>query len=215
MRVSELTEFSSIDKKIDKILTVKGYKKLGSGKDQTAYLEPGTGYVLKIFGTQGGENFSRDHKMFFDWAKYCMKNSNNPFLPRFDGYESFVLDGNRYLQIRQELLEDAGSMGTILEIMATAVEDGIKNINKLDSYIQNYFNEYGAFIRDSDEDDYQDLLKQLGSQNTQLLLSTLNSLYVMGKKSGYGFDLHPGNFMARANGTPVIVDPWVVPRIVS
>ena len=52
MRVSELTEFSSIDKKIDKILTVKGYKKLGSGKDQTAYLEPGTGYVLKIFGTQ-------------------------------------------------------------------------------------------------------------------------------------------------------------------
>jgi hypothetical protein len=212
MRASELTEFSTTDKKIDKILTAKGYKKLGSGTDQTAYLEPGTGYVLKIFGTQGGENFSPDHKMFFDWAKYCMKNSNNPFLPKFAGYESFVLDGDRYLQIRQELLEDAGSMGTILEIMASAAEDGVKNINKLDDYIQDYFDEYGAFIRDADEDDYQDLLKQLGPQNTQLLLSTLNSLYAMGKKSGYGFDLHPSNFMARANGTPVIVDPWVVPK---
>jgi hypothetical protein len=211
MRASELTEFSTTDKKIDKTLTAKGYKKLGSGVDQTVYLEPGTGYALKIFGTQGGKNFSRDHEMFFAWAKYCMKNSNNPFLPKFAGYESFVLDGDIYLQIRQELLNDAGSnMGKILEIMAAAAEDGVKNINKLHDYIQNYFDEYDVFITDADEDDYQDLLKQLGPQNTQLLLSTLNSVYTMGKKSGYSFDLYPGNFMARANGTPVIVDPWVV-----
>jgi hypothetical protein len=95
MRASDLQEYSKTSNKVDKILKAKGYKRLGAGVDQTAYLEPGTGYVLKVFGTQGGESFSADQKMFFAWAKYCMKNTDNPFLPRFAGYESFVLDGDR------------------------------------------------------------------------------------------------------------------------
>ena len=203
MRVSDLQEFSTTSKKIDRILKAKGYKKLGAGVDQTAYLEPGTGYVLKIFGTQGGESFSADHKMFFAWAKYCMKNSNNPFLPRFAGYESFVLDSDRYLQIRQEVLQPAGRMGQVLEVMATAVEDdGIRNINKLEDYIDYYFEEYQA--------GYQRLQKQLGPEQTQLMLSTIRSLHSLAQKSGYSFDLHKGNFMRRADGTPVIVDPWVI-----
>lgn len=203
MRAAELTEYSTTAKKIDKILAKKGYKKLGSGVDQTAYLEPGTGYVLKIFGTQGGEGFSADHKMFFAWAKYCMKNSNNPFLPRFGGYDSFVLDGDRYLQIRQEPLQSAGRMGVALEVMANAVEDeGIRELDELTDYIEDYFDEYAGA--------YQKLLKQLGPQKTQLMLDTINRLYALGNKSGWGFDLHAGNFMQRADGTPVIVDPWVV-----
>jgi hypothetical protein len=203
MRASDLQEYSETSSKIDRILKAKGYKKLGAGVDQTAYLEPGTGYVLKIFGTQGGESFSPDHKMFFAWAKYCMKNSNNPFLPRFAGYESFVLDNDRYLQIRQEVLQPAGRMGQVLEVMATAVEDdGIRNINKLEDYIDYYFEKYQA--------GYQRLQKQLGPEQTQLMLSTIRSLHSLAQKSGYSFDLHKGNFMQRADGTPVIVDPWVI-----
>ena len=203
MRAEELTEYSITDKKIERILAKKGYKKLGAGVDQTAYLEPGTGYVLKVFGTQGGESFSRDHKMFFAWAKYCMKNSNNPFLPRFGGYESFVLDGDRYLQIRQEPLQSAGRIGTVLEVMANAVEDeGIDNLDELTDYVEDYFEEYAVA--------YQKLLKQLGPKQAQLMLDTINRLYTLGSRSGWGFDLHAGNFMKRADGTPVIVDPWVV-----
>lgn len=203
MRAAELTEYSVTDKKIERILAKKGYKKLGAGVDQTAYLEPGTGYVLKVFGTQGGESFSPDHKMFFAWAKYCMKNSNNPFLPRFGGYDSFVLDGDRYLQIRQEPLQPAGRMGVILEIMANAVEDeNIAELDELSDYVEDYFDEYAA--------GYQKLLKQLGPKQMQLMLGTINRLYDIGNQKGWGFDLHAGNFMRRADGTPVIVDPWVV-----
>jgi len=203
MRAAELTEYSVTDKKIERILAKKGYKKLGAGVDQTAYLEPGTGYVLKVFGTQGGESFSPDHKMFFAWAKYCMKNSNNPFLPRFGGYDSFVLDSDRYLQIRQEPLQPAGRMGVILEIMASAVEDeNIADLDELSDYVEDYFPGYAA--------GYQKLLKQLGPKQMQLMLGTINRLYDIGNQKGWGFDLHAGNFMRRADGTPVIVDPWVV-----
>jgi hypothetical protein len=157
----------SLIKRLSGYLAKKGYKKLGAGVDQTAYLEPGTGYVLKVFGTQGGESFSPDHKMFFDWAKYCMKNSGNPFLPRFGGYDSFVLDGDRYLQIRQEPLQPAGRMGVILEIMANAVEDeNIADLDELSDYVEDYFDQYST--------GYQKLLKQLGPQQMQLMLDTIN-----------------------------------------
>ena len=137
MNAHELTEWSTTDKKIERILKSKGYKKLGAGVDQTAYLEPGTGFVLKIFGTQGGKKFSRDHQMFFVWAQFCMKNSQNPFLPRFDDYESFVLDGDRYLQIRQEILQKTPH-GIALEIMADAAEEDVRNLNGVYDFIDQY-----------------------------------------------------------------------------
>jgi hypothetical protein len=203
MRAAELTEYSVTDKKIEKILAKKGYKKLGAGVDQTAYLEPGTGYVLKVFGTQGGETFSPDHKMFFDWAKYCMKNSNNPFLPRFGGYDSFVLDGDRYLQIRQEVLKPAGRVGLVLEIFAEAIEeDDADTLQEAEQYVAEFNRRYIP--------DLQKLKQQLGPKGLQLLFSTMLIVHRLGLRRGYTFDLHAGNFMRRADGTPVIVDPWVV-----
>ena len=87
-----------IDRKIKEILVNKGYKFLGAGVDQAAYLEPGSGQVLKIFGTQsangltssGKPQFTKGQRMFFFWAKYCMDRQNNPFLPKFYGFESYV-----------------------------------------------------------------------------------------------------------------------------
>lgn len=198
MRASDLTEYSYTDKKIDQILKAKGYKRLGAGVDQTAYLEPGTGYVLKVFGTQGGESFSPDHKMFFAWAKYCMKNKNNPFLPKFADYESFVFDGDRYLQIRQEALKPAGFMGKVLSEIADSVEyHGIQNFNQLDKQLKGYF-------------DYQTLKQKLGTDAMKMVFATIRQVYLVGEKNGWLFDLHAGNFMRRADGTPVIVDPWAL-----
>jgi len=55
MRIYELTqsiaEESYRSLEIEAFLIQKGYEKVGgSGADQDAYLEPGTGKVLKIFG---------------------------------------------------------------------------------------------------------------------------------------------------------------------
>jgi hypothetical protein len=203
MRVSDLQEFSTTSKKVERILTKKGYKKLGAGVDQTAYLEPSTGLVLKVFGTQGGESFSPDHKMFFTWAKYCMKNPNNPFLPKFGGYESFVLDGDRYLQIRQELLKPAGRVGSLLALFSEVLDDeGSSTLQDIEDYVAE---SYPSYIPD-----LQKLKKQLGPKGLQLLFSTMLTVYRKSTRRGYTFDLHAGNFMVRSDGTPVIVDPWVV-----
>ena len=100
LRESILDEYSDTDPAIVDHLIDKGYKQIGQGVDQTAFLEPGTGLVLKIFGTQNNvarapndENpkptFSKDQMMFFRWAKYCNNHRSNPFLPKFSGFESF------------------------------------------------------------------------------------------------------------------------------
>jgi hypothetical protein len=203
MRASDLQEYSKTSNKVDKILKAKGYKRLGAGVDQTAYLEPGTGYVLKVFGTQGGESFSADQKMFFAWAKYCMKNTDNPFLPRFAGYESFVLDGDRYLQIRQEPLKPLGVVGHVLELLATAIEEeGIQTLEEAEEFIKDFNEQYVPALKK--------LKQQLGPGGVELMFSTMLRLYKVGKKNGWFFDLHAGNFMQRSNGTPVIVDPWAL-----
>jgi hypothetical protein len=203
MRAAELTEYSKTSNKVDKILKAKGYKRLGAGVDQTAYLEPGTGLVLKVFGTQGGESFSADHKMFFAWAKYCIKNSSNPFLPRFGGYDSFVLDGDRYLQIRQEPLKPLGVVGHVLELLATAIEeDGIRTLEEAEEFVEDFNERYVPAL--------EKLKQQLGPGGLDLMFSTMLRLYMVGKKNGWNFDLHAGNFMQRSNGTPVIVDPWAL-----
>ena len=203
MRASDLQEYSKTSNKIDRILKAKGYKKLGAGVDQTAYLEPGTGLVLKVFGTQGGESFSADHKMFFAWAKYCMKNSSNPFLPHFGGYDSFVLDGDRYLQIRQEPLKPLGVVGHVLELLATAIEeDGIQTLEEAEEFVKDFNKRYVPAL--------EKLKQQLGPGGLDLMFSTILRLYLVGKKNGWNFDLHAGNFMRRTDGTPVIVDPWAL-----
>lgn len=128
-----LNEWSSTDREIIDTLKNKGYKYLGNGVDQTAFLEPNTGLVLKIFGTQmhtrpHGDGrkkpvFSDDQLMFFRFAKFCQKNSNNPFLPKFSGFESFYFENKVYLQIRQERLRSCGDeLGSFLETISEYVD---------------------------------------------------------------------------------------------
>ena len=107
-----LAEWSSIDTEIKELLLKKGYKFLGKGVDQMAFLEPKTGQVYKVFGTKKTADptakqkkfyFSKEQQGFINWAKFC-KGSTNKFLPKFYGMESFVFKNKVYLQIRQELL---------------------------------------------------------------------------------------------------------------
>ena len=188
-----LDEFSYTDHQIKRILQKKGYKFLGAGVDQQAYLEPSTGYVLKIFGSQeGSKGFSPDHKMFFKWAKFCMKHQDNPFLPRFYGYESFEFDGDMYLQIRTEqLFTDKKLQSAVSELGA-----------------QTQFPSWeGRFTK---QDEKVVLAAVKTPERMKLLKWTLNKLYRKGEKNNYAWDLHAGNIMVRKDGTPVINDPWVL-----
>jgi len=197
-------EWSDTDEGIVKALKKKGYKYLGSGVDQTAFIEPGTGFVLKIFGTQGKKGFSRDHKMFFVWADFCSKHQDNPYLPRIYAHESFLWQDpetkkqHRYLMIRTEQLYNSGRIGGTLDDLARGF-----GYHDFKYALERYHNVTGKNER-------QQLLKLLGEKGFERLTKTIHELAQIARKKGWGLDLHGGNFMLRKNGTPVINDPWVV-----
>lgn len=199
----QLFEESVIDYGIREYLEQRGYKFLGNGVDQEAYLEPDTGLVLKIFGT--GKNldtkfadpmpaFSKDQQMFFMWANFCMENSDNEFLPKFYGFESFEWTGLTYLQIRQEHLTRNPDVGRDLELMSMTY----------------------AYYADSDPDPFEiyskmssSLIRDMEPDRFFKLCETVKTIVDIGKKNGFDEDIHRENTMMRGN-TPVIIDPWIV-----
>lgn len=222
MRFKEyLVEWSTTSPKIKKKLVAKGYKYLGKGVDQTAYLEPKTGKVLKIFGTAESERkttksgFSKDHYLFKNWVSYCESHNGNEFLPKFDGWESFELDGEKYLQIRMERLQKLPSdLGDCLQDLANRLE---VPRGEQKAAIQKIMDDVGKGAESTNSkymkgvyDELSKLAILLGDKGLRQLLETIAELYTLAKKNGYTFDLHGGNFMHRNDGIPVIVDPWVV-----
>jgi hypothetical protein len=203
-----LDEYSVTDKGIIDHLTSKGYKLLGSGVDQTAFLEP-DGTVLKIFGTQLDTSipkeknqkptFSNDHKMFFVWAKYCNSHASNPFLPKFSGFESFYWNDRVYLQIRQERLwKLSRDTADMMEELGYKAMDGVS--------FKTAYEEVGDFWPEQ----MIKLEDEVGMQGLKLLYQTLKKLNQIAVQNGWTNDLHRGNFMSRGkNNFPVITDPWV------
>lgn len=203
----ELEEYSQTDVGIRRALEKKGYKFLAAGVDQSAYLEPGTNMVLKVFGTQeDSDNFSEDHLMFFKWAKFCDKHKDNQFLPKFFGYDSFIFKGNRYLQIRQEKLYDLDqNTADLLEELADQVEFGDDGYG-FNTFVKLLPIEYGPEI----EQAYKNLVILVGIKNVRKLYDTIKKINNIGDQNSWILDLHGSNFMKRVDGTPVIVDPWVL-----
>lgn len=217
-----LKEWSNTPAGIRPYLEKKGYKFLGKGVDQSAYLEPKTGKILKIFGTQSYSNnnkngYTADHLMFKTFATYCEKHKDNPFLPKFDGWEGFEFEGKKFLQIRMEKLQKLPKqLGNALENVAEEI-DGAYNKAELIDAIVNQVHELHIedkapimHLMKSQAEEIEKLMVLLGEKQFRLLLTTIGELGKLAYNKGYTFDLHGGNFMHRNDGIPVIVDPWVV-----
>ena len=219
MRLYELNqqidEWSHTAEGIEKALIKKGYVFLGKGVDQSAYLEPSSGQVLKIFGTQhgSGRKFTRDQKMFFFWAEYCKKHKVNPNIPRFSDWSPFRFEGNTYIQIRMEKLTPLNhEIGLPLERLVNAVKSfsrvysvgelKVTDIKQLKDQL-----EYAGYEID------KTLLKKLGEDKLVNFWNEFCNLAYMASSKGWHFDLHCDNFMKRKR-TVVIVDPWVLARAV-
>lgn len=213
-----ITEWSDTPDSIASYLKKRGYKKLGKGVDQTAFLEPGTDQVLKIFGSdESGHN--NGHDMFAYWASYCKKHSNNPFLPKFSGWTKFNYDkdGKDYLQIRMEKLQKlpeelSNALGSISDAMEQNTTDKVKKV--IFKNLGTHTKKFNLIDEDEDIeinnfDEINKLAILLGEKNFNLLLDTISNLEKMASSRGYKFDLHGDNFMHRNDGTPIIVDPWV------
>ena len=228
----QIDEFSYTSANITNYLKEKGYKWLGSGVDQTAFLTPNGQMVLKIFGTgrvkpikKNAARFSADQLMFFQWADYCAKNSSNPFLPRFITGEGgrpwapFDFEGRRYLQIWQERLykldqRTSQNLSMLSELPSqmeghqfTAREINSILTGRMDDLLDTY-EDY--FFSDWDINLIRRMVKQYGVKKFLQLFSAMGELDKIANKNHWVFDLHEGNFLRRQNGHPVIADPWVV-----
>jgi len=194
-----LDEFSTMARGIRKELEKKGYEALGSGVDQEAYLEPDGRTVLKIFGTQGNKKkLSADQKMFARWAEVCQRNSDNPFLPKFSGWETFNYKGELYLQIRTEFLRPSGQLGRSISRLGDALDHGSADY-------------YTIATNPGTAGNYKIVSNAVGEKNVPLLLNTLlELLYKTHQKKTHNWDLHGGNIMLRHNGQPVLNDPYVI-----
>ena len=211
MRAEEFLSEAYTDKSIEGILKKKGYKRLGSGVDQTAYLAP-DGMILKIFGTSrssknGSLELTKAQKTFKAFADYCKAHSNNPFLPQFSDWNLFHFKGKPYLQIKMERLfpftGGAQGINDLLESLADNAE--ISNSPKAkERFIKRYSDSAGYYA-----DAFHKLIGLVGEDGFNQLWDTIYDLGKVAKKIGLGnLDLHSGNFMLGSDGQIVISDPF-------
>ena len=188
---------------IMQVMKSQGYKFLGHGQDQDAYLAP-DGTILKIFGYNarvGRNGFTEAQNGFVTFATYCQQNPSNPFLPDFGGWEKFNFKGKQYLQIKCERLFDLKGewedVGDELENLTGYIENrGVKT--GLNAFLDHRF----------DNEDANKLILLMGKEGLELFVKTLADIIKIGNAKGFGIDLHGGNFMLGSDGTLVINDPY-------
>jgi len=211
----ELDEMAGkIHSGVRQALTSKGYRYLGGGIDKQAFSEPSTGQVLVVFGYHDAApgDFSKDQMMFVDWAKYCQQHSNNPHLPRFSDWASFDYQGQRYLQIRMEPLQE---LSDYLKMIVVDLEEVAKysKSNPKTAYkkIADWANHNLLDAGEISDLDHEAVVKNLGGEQAAYnLLKTVYEVKQFGKQHRFKLDLHGGNYMQRADGTIVVNDPFVL-----
>lgn len=207
-RVTKLMKESYINDDIDDVLLDRGYKLLGKGQDQRAWLEPGTGQVLKIFGTKKGSDSSQYTKAqitFKLFADYCKAHPNNEFLPQFSGWETFQYNGLMYLQIRCERLFEFAepSLKKFLERIASNAEYNPAQWGK--QWLEKELDQEQEF---EDSSSASELVTLIGEDGFWVLWDTIRDLANIAMANDIVLDLHAGNFMLGSDGHIVISDPF-------
>jgi hypothetical protein len=198
---------------VRKALMAKGYEYLGSGIDKQAYLEPGTGQVLIVFGYRKGmKDFSPDQRMFIDWINYCNKNANNPHLPKFSGFESFQFGGQNYIQARMEPLRELpDEVGDLVGQLDQVTKKKYRDYRKPLQTAAQYATFQSAEMGNNTWYELEDVIEYLGGeQAAEALLQTVYQVQKFARQHRFSIDLHRGNYMQRPDGTIVVNDPFVL-----
>lgn len=218
MKINDLlTEDAIVPYTLKKAMIKKGYKRLGGGMDAMAFLEPGTGLVLKIIGSRLGpdgdspfKGIPKAHTGFIAFATFCQRNPNNPFLPQFSGWETFEFEGRSYIQVRMERLFPLRKTGwgEALETMADHIGQGPNGAASKEA-VEDFIEEYITAPKNHSYygSSFEELGSYLGIDGLTLLWNTIIKL-IKNKPSGMNLDLHGSNFMLGSDGHIVISDPY-------
>ena len=99
-----------VSERIQKYFTDRGYRYLGEGRDQMAFLSP-RGTVLKVLGI--GEDQRED--IVKTYVGFFMRNQRNPHYPRIYNAGDFTVDGETYFLYEMEYLNSVSGEEDILE----------------------------------------------------------------------------------------------------
>ena len=227
MRAREfVNEISYMDQTIpDYLQGQRRHQLLGTGLDQQAFATPTGRGVLKVFGGRQATSApgviptkTPSQAMYDQWVAYCAAHArSNPFLPRFyrlrnGAYtQDRVYNGRLYIISFQERLMPGGS--------------STRELSRLTDYMDRnrgaHYPEIVTALTDPDRAELdpdlrlvlsrvRNVLESTNLDRAQLLefINTARELQELADANNWGWDLHADNIMRRANGTPVIVDPW-------
>lgn len=196
MRIDELLGYKNTTSKyidsnnkknyVNRMMQDAGYKFLGSGAYGSAFMHP-KGYVVKV--VYSGDN------CYYKFVEYCLKNQNNPHLPKFKTKTLKKFDKNFYL-VRMEPLLD------LTEIELKAAKILIRNaLNPPYTHVLGNRGE-PEFPKEFDHvEEYKSFFKTVVELNKN-------------KEKGCYNDLEHSqtNVMKRSDGIFVVLDPWYSPE---
>jgi hypothetical protein len=129
--------------------------------------------------------------------------SDNKFLPKFSGIESFHWGSSVYLQIRQERLYDLEKdQKRTIESMAMMARRKVP----FETMDEKYTNNNYADTRAS----WKQIKEKIDDKDLRLFYQTMIDIANIANQKNWAYDLHGDNIMMRRDGTPVILDPWAL-----
>lgn len=195
--------------------------RLGEGSLSTCWTSPlFPGYVAKTNGMTSYDSHQNDGQGY--WIQWCAENQNNPYVPKIlflwiDWDESN--DGtplNRFFVIQEQLYPFQNHNGSVFAsdfrcwVHKDTRNQFMPNVQRFEQV-----SEHNRFVGFRSPCDRTILSNQLFeslkhvSYNLEDLECIKSGIHSTAKISGGWYDLHPGNFMLREDGTPVVCDPII------
>lgn len=231
MKIVELLEVTSVigppvgkdgllTTKMKEQLEASGYKYAGQGAEHSVWIGP-DGYVYKImppryirsevaqelqYGNVSPKRIYLTHsqRSFLDWVDYCRARPNNPFLPYYDDWQTYVMPYTRkihgkrikryyvYIQCRTERLFPLPKEWS-MNNLSLRITGG--------KSIEDIINDPMSAV---------EILSHIGEDGFRLLYHTIQEIEELANSKGYRLDLHGDNFMVGEDGQIVINDPFFI-----
>jgi len=122
----------SVSQRIQDYFTNRGYKYLGEGRDQIAFLSP-RGTVLKVLGI--GEDERED--IVKSYVGFFSRNQRNPHYPRIYNAGDFSVDGETYFVYEMEYLHPVSGEDRVLEYIEDLMSALPRGEQALAAFYQN------------------------------------------------------------------------------
>ena len=193
-----------------------GYRRLGKGVDATVFIKGKGEYVIKILTGTKGYDPADSARTFIKFYRFCESNADSPYLPKFGPINKIKLgdteQSETFYHTSMERLQPIADMNwKATNFLIRQVGESLTWHEVSQMILKGTFSyEYNAKNIDLLKVYKNPKLKEFMLQNLEQWKEIFYLIKLLKRKRGNSsWDPHRGNIMQRANGTPVIIDPWV------